>query len=154
MKPATGPEEPLQGTALGRLEQLGKATIAGEEGREGDTEHSVRRMCFSANCPGGPPLVGEPATIPRHRDVGRQVDAGLGSAAVPDPDDRVEKTDPLDKYHPLLPGLAIEIRPDRHTVGARLENDRSGQRVGAAPPQPYGARIARTRGHALAQAGG
>ena len=154
MKPAAGPEEPLQGTALGRLEQLCKAAIAGEEGREGNAEHSVRRVGFIANRPGCPPLDSEPAAMPRDRSIGRQVDAGLGSAAVADPDDRVEKADPLDKYQQLLLGLAIDIRPDRHMVGARLENDRGGQRVGAAPPQPHRARIARARGHVLAQRGG
>ena len=144
MKPAAGPEEPLQGTALGRLEQLRKAAVAGEEGGKGNAEHGVRRVGFAADRPGGPPLDREPAAMPLDRGIGRQVDPGLGAAAVADPDDRIEKADPLDKHQPLLLGLAVDIRPDRHMVGARLEDDRGRQRVGAAPPQPYRARIARS----------
>src|ERR1700736_6251341 len=102
MKPAAGPEERLQRTALGRLEQLRKPPIAGKEGREGDAEHSVRRVALIADRPGYPPFYGEPATMPLDRGIGRQVDAGLRSAAVADPDDRVEKAHPLDKYQPLL----------------------------------------------------
>src|SRR5690348_15428537 len=109
MKPAAGPEEPLQGTPLGRLEQFRKAAIAGEKGGEGNAEHSVRRIGLIADRPGGPPLDGEPAAVPLDRSIGRQIDAGLGSATVADPDDRVEKAHPLDKYEALLLGLAVDI---------------------------------------------
>src|SRR3984893_13832694 len=154
MKPAAGPEERLQRTALGRLEQLRKPPIAGEEGREGDAEHSVRRVALIADRPGCPPLDGEPAAMPIGRSVGWQVDAGLRSVAGADPDDRVEKADPLDKSQPLLLGLAVDIRPDRHMVEARLEDDRGSQRVGSAPPPPYPAPGARTCGHVLRERGG
>src|SRR5260370_30652563 len=153
-KPATGPEEPLQGTAFGRREQLYKAAIAGEKGREGDAEHGVRRVGFIADRPACPPLDSEPAAVPLDRSIGRPIDSGLWSAAVADPKGRVEKADPLDTYQPLLLSLAIDIRPNCHLVGARLENDGGGQWVASAPPQPYRARIARAGGHVLAQRGG
>ena len=91
--------------------------------------------------------------MPLDRGIGRQIDAGLGSAAVADPDDRVEEADPFDEYQPLPLGLAVDIRPNRHMVGVRLKDDRGGQRVGSALPQPCRARIARAGGHIGAQCG-
>src|SRR6516162_1781377 len=89
--------------------------------------------------------------MPLDRGIGRKVDPGFGAGAVADPDDRIEKADPLDKYQPLFIGLPVEERPSGHVVRRGLEDERSRQRVCPALPEAHRTRIARTGRHALAE---
>ena len=111
-------KNPCKRAALGRLEQLREAAIAGEKGRQGNAEQSVRRVGFAADRPWRPPLDREPAAMPRDRGIGRQVDAGLGPAAVADPDDRVEKADPA-RQIPAAPPRSRGRHPPRPPYGRR-----------------------------------
>src|SRR5215471_1508130 len=80
-----GPEETLQGAALGGLEQLCKAPVAIEESREGDAKQRVRLVGFAVDRPLRPALNGQPPAMPSDPEVGGEVDPRFGPGAVADP---------------------------------------------------------------------
>src|SRR6516162_4345422 len=97
-------------------------TASREESRKRDAEHGIRGIGLAADRPGGPPPDRQPITMPRHPGICRKIDAGLGSAAIADPDNGIEKADPLDKDQPLLFSLAVVICPHRHMIGRDLKD--------------------------------
>src|SRR6516165_7263924 len=149
-EPAAAPEEPLQRAALTWLEQFGEMAFSREKGRKGNAEHGVRRVGLAINFPRGAPPGCEPAAVPLNPDIGREIDPGLGTGLVANRHDGIEKAKPLDEPDTLVLGLTVDISPDGHALGARLEYDRGFERVGSTPPQPYRASVTRAGRHALA----
>ncbi len=149
-EPAAAPEKPLQGAPRGRFEEAGETAIPAEEGGERNAEDGVRRMGFAGDGPLGPALRREPAAMPIGRGVGRNFEEGLGSGAIAEPQLRIKEATAIDEHQTVGAGLAVDIGRDRQMVGGGREYDRCGAGVGAPPPQPHRACVARMGRHAVA----
>src|SRR5262245_45314620 len=109
-------------------------------------------MGLVADRPRGPPFDCEPAAMPLDPDIGREVDPRLWPNTITNPDHRIEEPEALGEPDALLfCGFAVDIRPNGHMLGVRLENNGRRRRIGPSSPNTHRARVTRAGRHTLAQ---
>ena len=140
-----GPEEALQRPARTRGEQHLEVPRALQERVEPDAEHAVGRMRRAAHRPRRAQADGQEAAVPVRVGIGRNVEAGFRTGAVAELDRAVEEAGALGEDQALGVRLPVGIAVGDHAGRAGGKDHRGVERVGAAPPQPHGAGVARRR---------